>query len=650
MQLLESLKIRTKIISVIVLMGLISLAGLAYVSVQFKSADERYSYFIQHESMAAMLNARATGGLLQMGFQLGLMMVNDPASPEFAAAVRKYEGDRQLMKERLATTAELVPSRAQPVTDMLKAIDIFDAQGMKVIELAKAGKSYEASQAMKPAGQELMDILPLFAGGNDHLIKLMDEGTAELQTQTNDTIITGLSALGIALVAVIFLGLFVSSRGITGPIDRLRSRMMMLASGNTSDEVPGLQRKDEIGEMASAVAVFRDNAVDRIRLENQAEEGRTLSEREARARDVSKARDDADTKAAVDALALGLTRLSEGNIAYRIHENFVDHLDSLRQNFNASLEKLQETLIAVGSNANVISSGAEEIRSAADDLARRTEQQAASLEETAAALEQITTTVRDSSKRADEAGVLVERTRVGAEKSGDVVRKAVSAMNEIDRSSGEISNIIGVIDDIAFQTNLLALNAGVEAARAGEAGKGFAVVAQEVRELAQRSANAAKEIKTLIGTSENQVRAGVTLVGETGEALSVIEREVVEISVLVRAIVESSREQATGIHEINTAVNTMDQGTQQNAAMVEQSNAASHTLAKEAASLTDLLSQFNLANNHGSRSTRAPRAADTASRHVPSPARALTNRVAGSFSGGRAATATAQSKDSWEEF
>jgi methyl-accepting chemotaxis protein len=274
------------------------------------------------------------------------------------------------------------------------------------------------------------------------------------------------------------------------------------------------------------------------------------------------------------------------------------------------VDTLNSTMQLVGTNANAITAGANEIRTASDDLSRRTEQQAASVEETAAALEEITTTVKDGAKRAEEARRLVLTTGEDARKSGSVVRSAVDAMHAIEKSSDEISNIIGVIDDIAFQTNLLALNAGVEAARAGEAGKGFAVVAQEVRELAQRSANAAKEIKALINTSSQQVANGVTLVGDTGKALEGIVDQVQHISNHVQAIADAYREQSIGLQEINTAVNTMDQGTQQNAAMVEEATATAHSLASESEALLNLLGQFKIAaSNHAAGQSRRARAA-----------------------------------------
>ncbi|QKX00076.1 MULTISPECIES: PAS domain-containing methyl-accepting chemotaxis protein [unclassified Agrobacterium] len=294
----------------------------------------------------------------------------------------------------------------------------------------------------------------------------------------------------------------------------------------------------------------------------------------------------------VEKLAQCLNDLAEGDLAQNIDKPFIPSLERLRTDFNAASEKLKRAMTLVSENAGAISSGSNEIRSAADDLAKRTEQQAASIEETAAALEEITTAVNDSSRRADEAGKIVARARDHAEHSGQVVRDAISAMDQIEKSSREISNIIGVIDEIAFQTNLLALNAGVEAARAGEAGKGFAVVAQEVRELAQRSATAAKEIKSLINASGAQVENGVGLVTRAGSALQEIAEQVRDINTNVVAIVEAAREQSTALAEINQAVNTVDQGTQQNAAMVEEQTAASHSLAKEAAALFELLGQF----------------------------------------------------------
>ncbi len=272
----------------------------------------------------------------------------------------------------------------------------------------------------------------------------------------------------------------------------------------------------------------------------------------------------------VDQLAASLMGLAGGDLTQEVATPFIPTLERLRTDFNAAATKLRTAMQVVAQNATGIAASAQQVRSASDDLSKRTEQQAASVEETAAALEEITTTVSDSSNRAQEAGQLVRRTRENAERAGAVVRDAVDAMGKIESSATEIGSIIGVIDEIAFQTNLLALNAGVEAARAGEAGKGFAVVAQEVRELAQRSAKAAKEIKELINASNGHVKNGVALVGETGKALQEIAVQVQQVDGNVGAIVGASQEQATGLKEINTAVNRMDQATQQNAAMVER--------------------------------------------------------------------------------
>lgn len=342
----------------------------------------------------------------------------------------------------------------------------------------------------------------------------------------------------------------------------------------------------------------------------------------------------------VEHLASALQAMSSGDLTQEIRVPFLPALARLRADFNCTSSKLRSAMQTISENAGAIAAASQQIQAASNDLSKRTEQQAASVEETAAALEEITTTVADSSHRAQEAGQLVRRTKESAEHSGQVVGLAVDAMSKIEQSAREIASIIGVIDEIAFQTNLLALNAGVEAARAGEAGKGFAVVAQEVRELAQRSAKAAKEIKELINASNEHVKSGVTLVGNTGKALEEIVTQVVQVDSNVGAIVEASKEQATGLKEINTAVNTMDQGTQQNAAMVEETTAASHSLAREAEQLFELLGQFNVGASrmHASGTVQPLRLA------TGSPGRRMGSKTAHAFDGNTAL----KDGDHWE--
>jgi methyl-accepting chemotaxis protein len=289
-----------------------------------------------------------------------------------------------------------------------------------------------------------------------------------------------------------------------------------------------------------------------------------------------------------------LYRLAEGDVESRIGNKLLPTMDKLRVDFNAAAANLQSTLRTVSGTGRTIQSATREISTASENLARRTEQQAASLERTAAALDEITTTVRQTAEGAIRAREVVAAARNDAENSGVIVREAVAAMGEIEKSSKEISTIIGVIDEIAFQTNLLALNAGVEAARAGDAGRGFAVVATEVRALAQRSADAAREIKTLISGSGRQVASGVGLVGDAGQALQRIQAQVSEINGVIAGIAASAQEQASGLSEVNAAVNQMDQVTQQNAVMVEQTAAISRRLADDGESLLRLISGFKL--------------------------------------------------------
>ena len=387
---------------------------------------------------------------------------------------------------------------------------------------------------------------------------------------------------------------FLNFQLVSRPLGKLADATTRLSQGHL-DVVIDQGGKDEIGRMAAAMQIFREAAIANKRLEAEADDNRRQAEAD---RIASQQRAEADAaerlRIATSGLATGLKRLASGDLAFQINEAFAPDFEALRHDFNQSVRQLNQTIASINNSVATMETGTREIASGTDHLSKRTEQQAAALEQTAAAVEEITANVVNSTKRTEEARGVAAHANTSANESSEVVARAEDAMRRIEGSSQQISNIIGVIDEIAFQTNLLALNAGVEAARAGEAGKGFAVVAQEVRELAQRSANAAKEIKALIQNSSTEVAGGVDLVRKTGEALRTIGGFITEMNTHMDAIALSAKEQATGLSEVNHAVNSMDQTTQQNAAMVEESNAASGALATEAAKLRDLISHFTI--------------------------------------------------------
>ena len=399
----------------------------------------------------------------------------------------------------------------------------------------------------------------------------------------------GALALVIGLVSILWL-----VNALSRPVVAMTRSMSRLAAGDLDVAIPAIGRKDEIGQMAGAVMTFKDNAETNRRLEQEARQAREQAEQERARADAEAAIAAEQDRIAITALAEGMAALAAGNLTHRITVAFAEKAQALKDDFNAAMDKLQNAMSVIAGRGAAIGASAVEVSQASDDLSRRTEQQAASLEESAAALEQITATVKRSAEGAVEAGGVVEAAHREAVDGQQVVNRAIQAMGAIEESSAQIGNIIGVIDEIAFQTNLLALNAGVEAARAGDAGRGFAVVASEVRALAQRSAEAAKEIKSLISASSRQVGDGVSLVGDTGQALERIADQIGRLTTIAREISASSQEQATGLQQVNVAVSQMDQMTQQNAAMVEETTAASHSLASDARELDRLMQQFQV--------------------------------------------------------
>ena len=444
-------------------------------------------------------------------------------------------------------------------------------------------------------------------------------GTEANAASEGDSLLLVVSVVSI-LMLLISIGLAVgASKAVVKPLISLKNAMQEINAGNLSLDIPGRDRRDEIGGMAQALEDFRQAGVAKLKLEKETAEQqaqieadrearereklaqqqreaeqRGLAEAERAARDAEKTRDAAAAQATIDALAASLRRLAGGDLTCQIDAPFADTFESLRNDFNKAIAALQGTIKAVIENAEGVRTGSSEIAGAADDLSRRTEQQAAALEQTTAALREITETVEKTAHGAKAASQTVSSALRDAEQSSVVVTQTVAAMRDIEKSSEQVSQIIGVIDEIAFQTNLLALNAGVEAARAGDAGRGFAVVASEVRALAQRSAEAAKEIKVLISTSTNQVEAGAKFVTETGEALNRISGRVNEINAIVSEISGGAEQQSVGLRQVSIAINDIDLGTQQNAAMAEESTAAVHAVSRQADELTRLTGRFDV--------------------------------------------------------
>ncbi|UWU14535.1 methyl-accepting chemotaxis protein [Rhizobium sullae] len=479
-----------------------------------------------------------------------------------------------------------------------------------------------------------------------------------------------LAIAGVGISTGVGMGFYIGTNHLSRPIKRVTAAINEVASGNFEAEVPYAGRNDEIGQMAAAVAVFKENGLAIKRLNAQETAMRAKSDdlqssmsvvvASAAAGDFSRRieKDYEDENlnqfagnintllSSVDA-GVGETRrviasLADGDLMQTMRGDFQGVFAELQQNVNNTFQTLQTTMREIRETTEAINGNTNELRVASDDLSRRTEQQAAALEQTSAALDEITAVVQNSTERAQEASIMVSEAKDNAGRSGVVVRNAVDAMGRIEQASREISQIINVIDEIAFQTNLLALNAGVEAARAGDAGKGFAVVAQEVRELAQRSATAAKDIKALITKSGDEVHVGVKLVQATGEALGEIETRVIAINDHIHSIATAAKEQSTGLKEVNTAINQMDQVTQQNAAMVEETSAATHKLSAEADGLVNLIARFRISN-----AAAVPVAVARREEHRPvaSPARRVMKTVSRAFNGNAAVAG-----QNWEEF
>jgi methyl-accepting chemotaxis protein len=521
-----------------------------------------------------------------------------------------------------------------PVADELKEGLSANAQ--------KTGKAFwqEINESLKPAAQRwdqeavlashrrLLLIYREHRAANDALVTQSESFTARAKDENalvQKLVIAGACLAVLLVLATLAFAYLGFRRKVLWPMYVTAETMDAMAAGNHDAGITTQHRADEIGTMTRAIETFRA----------------ALRSDKARS---------AEQAVVVETLSGALGHLAEGDLTHRITSMPQGEHQQLADAFNTSVAKLESMIGAVRATASGVRTSSDEIRAASEDLALRNEQQAASLEETAASVGTTVSLTRQSAENAAGAKHAIAQTHQRATEGGEVVGKAVAAMGAIEQSAREITQIIDVIDGIAFQTNLLALNAGVEAARAGEAGKGVAVVANEVRALAQRSAEAARDIKALIDKSTAHVGDGVSLVGETGTLLAEIVAQVGAVTAQVNDIAETAAGQASNLEQVNVAVGTIDRMTQQNAAMVEQATAATRSLSSEAQRLSELVAQFRVSGASAPiASLPAPAPAPAAALAPRKPARAAPPPVTGNLARKPAPT-TLPEEDDWSEF
>jgi methyl-accepting chemotaxis protein len=612
MKFLDNLKIAVKILAVVGLLGI----AMAFLVVQsglgMSSFDRTYTDLLKGPAPAGIEFARSVRRVIDLGYAAYRTIAYDGNSNEAKSAAAALDQVYKRGTDNLSRAAQLDPAHKEIFGKFQSEFAEAHKLAKAAVELGLKNEDEAARQAMVKADQYIARLAEEMSAFNyklnENIVSAVDATSASVKSGIMMNYVIGFSALLICLG----LGLWISMLKISKPLTRLAERMGALAHGDLTVEIAGQTRDDEVGAMAKAVQVFKDNGIALKASEAQAAEQRRAAEEERTQNEAARAEAARQVAKVVEGLGAGLERLAKGDLTYRVTDEFAAEYRKVQDDFNAAIGQLQDTIKNIAASSAEVSNAASEISTSTTDLSQRTEEQAASLEQTSASMEEIAATVKKNAENAQHANHLTQGTREVADRGSAVVAQAVTAMAAIEQSSRKIADIISVIDEIARQTNLLALNAAVEAARAGEAGRGFAVVASEVRTLAQRSSQAAKDIKDLITNSSDQVRDGVELVNKAGASLSEIVDSIKNVAVIVAEIASASTEQASGIDQINKALNQMDEVTQQNSALVEENAATAKTLEDQQMAMSERVGFFRFDHGNGEVSTPSVRPAASA--------------------------------------